>query len=394
MSGPARPSRGVRGQPLVVLVVLLGGWIAMRAALWQSPFPPPAGARLLGGVAHGLARVGTAAPRPASGAHRADLRLPWTPRAVVPGAHDAPDAAPLPPPWQATAPAVAPPLQPPQAAAEGPPPETRIVGQQLLLVAAFSHIQLPPEIAAYFARPRPAGASPLAAPLPPAGRPPAPAAGAFRWSADGWLLLRRDSAGPLAAGEPSYGRSQAGGVLRYRLAPASGHRPVAYARATRALAGPRETEVAIGLAARPIPGVPVSVAGEVRVYEGLAGREVRPAAFAVTELPPAKLPLGLRGEAYAQAGYVGGRFATAFVDGQARVDGKLARLGPTGEVRVGGGVWGGAQKHAARLDVGPGATVSFRLGRTQARLALDYRWRVAGDAAPNNGPALTISAGF
>ena len=50
--------------------------------------------------------------------------------------------------------------------------------------------------------------------------------------------------------------------------------------------------------------------------------------------------------------------------------------------------------HAARLDVGPSAMVSFRLGEAQSRVAVDYRLRVAGDAAPASGPALTFSAGF
>jgi hypothetical protein len=163
---------------------------------------------------------------------------------------------------------------------------------------------------------------------------------------------------------------------------------------TRALAGPAETEVAAGLAARPIAGLPLSVAGEIRAYASRGHREIRSAAFAVTELPPAQLPFGLRGEVYAQAGYVGGRFATAFVDGQARVDTHVLILGPTSEVRAGGGVWGGAQKHTARLDVGPSATIGFQVGAVRSRLAIDYRWRVAGNARPKSGPALTISAGF
>ena len=215
-----------------------------------------------------------------------------------------------------------------------------------------------------------------------------------RWSGDGWLLLRTDGNGPLAPGVPSYGRSQAGAVVRYQLAPSGGHRPLAYARVTRALTGPAESELAAGLAARPLARVPLSVAAEVRVFDGPFGREVRPAAFAVTELPAARLPLGLRAEAYAQAGYVGGRYATAFVDGQARIDRRVARLGQQAEVRAGAGVWGGAQKHAARLDIGPSATASFRLGPTRSRVAVDYRVRVAGEAEPKSGPALTISAGF
>jgi hypothetical protein len=207
-------------------------------------------------------------------------------------------------------------------------------------------------------------------------------------------MWREGSSAPLAAVGSSYGRSQAGGVLRYRLAPTSGHRPAAYARVSRALSGPSETELAAGLSARPFARIPVSLAAELRVTDRSLDREVRPAAFAVTELPPLSLPRGLRAETYLQAGYVGGRFATAFVDGQARLDAGFAKLGRGGEVRLGAGAWGGAQKGAARLDVGPGATVGFGLGKAWSRVALDYRIRLAGHASPRIGPALTISAGL
>ena len=123
------------------------------------------------------------------------------------------------------------------------------------------------------------------------------------------------------------------------------------------------------------------------------GTEVRPAIFAVTEVPQMRLPLSVRGEAYVQAGYVGGDFATAFVDGQARLERQVARFGDS-ELTGGAGVWGGAQKGAARLDVGPTAGLSFRLGEARGHVAADYRFRVAGDAQPASGPALTVSAGF
>jgi hypothetical protein len=121
---------------------------------------------------------------------------------------------------------------------------------------------------------------------------------------------------------------------------------------------------------------------------------VRPAAFAYTELPPLELPHGARAEFYGQAGYVGGDFASAFADGQLRVDGRLLRLG-RGELRAGGGAWGGAQKGASRLDIGPTATLGVPMGGTAAaRVGVDWRFRVAGNAAPASGPALTLSAGF
>lgn len=231
-----------------------------------------------------------------------------------------------------------------------------------------------------------------------AAQMPARVATGSRWSADGWLLLRRDSATPLLSGRPSYGRSQAGGVIRYRLAPGSPLRPQAYLRASAALApstrsGPREQEVATGLSVRPLAGMPLRLAIEARVGVMARGTRLRPAAFAVTEFPPFKLPLGARAEVYAQGGYVGSAYATAFVDGQARIERPVVRRGQT-ELSAGAGVWGGAQRDASRLDIGPTAAVTFRLGEARGRVAADYRIRVAGDAEPSSGPALTLSAGF
>jgi hypothetical protein len=375
MSGGPGAAAGSRGQPLLVFGLVCGGWLALRVLLWQSPFALPRQPALSPPAPLPLAPSRAGRPdRAFPGA------IPGNPPAPIPGVNDAPVSEPLPPPWlQRNLSALAP-------TSVQRLPAREIVGQQLLLAAAFAHMEIPPEAAARRAGPPP---DTLAAGTP---SDSAPAIG--RWSGDAWLLVRNGSSGPLTLGTPAYGRSQAGAVLRYRLAPASGHRPAVYARVTRALAGSRETEVAAGLSARPLAGLPVSVAGEMRVREGPAGREVRPAAFAVTELPPANLPRGLRAEGYLQAGYVGGHFATAFIDGQARIDAPVVRLAADTPVRVGGGVWGGAQKHAARLDVGPSAAVDFRLGDTLSRVALDYRVRVAGDAEPKSGPALTISAGF
>jgi hypothetical protein len=181
--------------------------------------------------------------------------------------------------------------------------------------------------------------------------------------------------------------------VRFGFAPASSHRPQAYLRASAALAGEREHEVAIGLSARPLGRVPVRVAIEGRLGETDRGTRARPAAYAVTELAPFRLPAGVRAEIYAQAGYAGGAFATVFVDGQAHVERPLAKRGGI-EVSLGTGAWGGAQEDASRLDIGPTATVSFRLGKGLGRIAADYRFRVAGNAEPASGPALTVSAGF
>jgi hypothetical protein len=214
-----------------------------------------------------------------------------------------------------------------------------------------------------------------------------------RWSADSWLLLRRDTSTSIPTGRPSYGRSQAGTALRYRFAPSSSHNPQAYLRASAALAGAREQEVALGLSARPLSRMPLRLAVEARASQTLAGSELRLAGYAVTELPTFRLPLGLRGEAYAQWGYVGGEFATPFVDGQARAERPTARIGST-ELSFGAGIWGGMQKGSGRLDAGPAAAATFQIGKGFGRVSADYRFRIAGGAEPSSGPALTLSAGF
>lgn len=218
-----------------------------------------------------------------------------------------------------------------------------------------------------------------------------------RWSVDTWALMRGRGAGPLTNGTlpATYGASQAGAVLRYRLGLLAQHRPEIYMRTTATLEQvQRETAAAIGFSARPLAAIPVVAALEARLTEQAGQRRVQPAAMAITTIPPFALPARLRGETYVQAGYVAGRYATPFAEGQLRVDHGILRVGQV-ESRIGGGVWGGVQKGASRLDAGPSATVTLPLRRgVNARVGVDWRFRLAGDAEPGSGPALTLSAGF
>ena len=248
----------------------------------------------------------------------------------------------------------------------------------MLLTATYSHMALPPKIVAFYAGGEGLASAPVAD-RPLIGPPQIGEKKLARWTADGWLLWRNGSGEPVAPGVASYGRSQAGVVVRYRLA-AGGVRPEAYARATRTVEGPRQAELAAGLSARPVAALPVRLAGELRVTETAGKREMRPAVFAVTELPAARMRSGWRVEGYAQAGWVGGDFATAFADGQVRIDRQVILLGEEQALRAGFAAWGGAQKDAARLDIGPSATIDLDLGDIRSRLAVDYRLRVAGDA--------------
>lgn len=226
-----------------------------------------------------------------------------------------------------------------------------------------------------------------------AAKPPLPR----RWSADSWAMYRPDGAGPITNGvfPATYGASQTGAVFRYKFAPRDPRQFTAYMRTTTTLNSAfRQTSGALGLSARPLPSIPVIAAVEGRLTEQGGIRRFQPAAMVVSELPPFSLPGGLRGEAYGQAGYVAGGFATPFADGQFRADRSLFASGGF-EARLGGGVWGGVQKGAGRFDAGPSAMLAFPLGRGAfGRLAADWRFRLAGDAEPGSGPAVTLSAGF
>ncbi len=378
--------RHTRGQPVVMLVLVLGGWIALRAATWESPFTHPAPAVAVASASSSQVPPGVTARRESG------------PAASVAAGFKAPPAAlPLPAPLPFTPPASAavslPPDLPKSQSVPAPlapqlPPKLA-AAHNFMLLSGLSSIPLPPELAALLL---PATPAPASAPYQPLSML-AQASFEGRWSGDGWLLLRQDNTDALASGHGSYGRSQAGAVIRYRLAPGSPQRPQAYVRASKALGGANESELALGFAARPLARLPLSAAAELRVTRLGTRNLVRPAALVVTELPPFELPLGLRGEAYAQAGYVGGEFASAFADGQMRAERPLTRKGAV-RLSAGAGMWGGAQKDAARLDIGPSATLAFGLAGANSRVSMDWRFRIAGEAQPASGPALTISAGF
>ncbi len=370
------PKAGYRGQPLFMLVMLLGGWVGVRTALWEPAFPPRYTPRSLASAAR-TARDTASAPKNDPEQQLAEPgESGAAPTSESPQVRDA---------WlQLTA---APRASRTNSLIGDIPSPARLPGRGLFPVRVHRPDSL--ARAASSAAPRTEAPPPAAAPFGPLPSNP----GASRWSGDVWLLLREDTTTAITSGRGSYGQSQAGAVLRYLMAPSSAHRPAVFTRASRALAGAEETEVAAGLSARPIPSVPVVAAAELRATR--VGGEVRwrPAAYAYTQLPEFRLPLGWSAEAYAQAGYVGGDFATAFVDGQVRAERELARLEKM-RLSAGGGAWGGAQKGAERLDIGPGATARITIGSVPARVSLDWRFRVAGDAEPSSGPTLTIATGF
>jgi hypothetical protein len=232
-------------------------------------------------------------------------------------------------------------------------------------------------------QPRP-GPAPLLRPLPPPQpSPPQPSPRrASRWSGSAWVHLRSGGTAVLIPGG-TLGGSQAGLRINYRLSPGL----AVSGRLYMPLDRPQGAEVAAGLDWRPLPGVPVHLLAERRQRVGPEGRSD----FALTAyggVSERRLARGLRLDAYGQVGVVGLRALDLFADGAARIG---VRLGP---LDVGGGVWGAAQPGVSRLDVGPQASVRLPVAGASLRLSADWRFRVAGDAAPASGPALTLATDF
>lgn len=349
------------GRPLVALALVLAGWTSARIVLWTSPF---------------------AAARPRV------LAVAKAPRVVRLKAPS--PAAAMPVPARVARPAATGQLSWPRV------PSLREISARELLAPQAGFIG-PPAPIAHPASVRPGRAVPAPDESVP-DRATSPATGLARvvqprrWSADSWAVYRSGGASPGAAGPGLLGGSQAGAVLRYTLGEARGRRPAAYLRATSALTI-RQREMAAGLSLRPIAAIPLRVHAEVRAVDDPAGITVRPAALITSEVPQVALPARLTGELYGQAGYVGGPDATPFVDGQAQVMRVFGAIGPA-RIEAGAGIWGAAQRGASRVDIGPSLGLVADIAGRTVRARVDYRQRIAGNAAPGSGPALTVSTGF
>ena len=209
-----------------------------------------------------------------------------------------------------------------------------------------------------------------------------PRVASSRWSASAWILLRDEGEGTALSPGGILGGSQAG--TRITFAPGDG-----LALSGRAYLPLRRTtgaELAAGVDWRPVASLPVGLLAERRQRLGREGRN----AFALTLYGGTSRSFSPRTrlDLYGQAGMVGLRARDLFADGAARLS---RRVGP---VELGAGLWGAAQPGAARLDAGPSLSWRLPVRDANLRLQADWRIRIAGDAAPGSGPALTLAADF
>lgn len=202
-----------------------------------------------------------------------------------------------------------------------------------------------------------------------------------------------NSDGGLAEGG-QYGGGQSGFVTTFELQPYDRRNaPQRFAllvRATIAHDEIKEREVGFGVRWRPVKALPVSITAERRLRHDRADAFALYAAGGVNAVD---LPLAFKLEGFAQTGVVGGKDGGAFFDGFVRADRDVARSEHM-SLHLGAGSWAGGQRGAARVDVGPSIRSDIDILQTPIRITADWRFRIAGDARPGNGLALTLSTGF
>lgn len=214
---------------------------------------------------------------------------------------------------------------------------------------------------------------------------PLAAAPRQRWTGSGWALMRSDSAASLATGG-QLGGSQIGMRIFYTPGP---HMLAITARVSTPLSQPVGREAAVGVA---LKGRNVGLIVEQRFSLAKGGRD-DPAVFAYGGVSDVKLGHGIKLDGYAQTGVVGIKNPSAFIDGAVRVERPVLTTDEA-SLSIGAGAWGGAQPGVARLDVGPQVVARLNVGETNLRVSAEWRQRVAGDAAPASGPAVTVGFDF
>lgn len=227
--------------------------------------------------------------------------------------------------------------------------------------------------------------TPVAAGLPVVTLTPAPAPGRSRFAGSAWLIARDGGTSDVPGSQ--LGGSQVGARVTYAVS--RDRRLAVSARLSAPLAAPGR-EAAVGLDWQPTRA-PVHMIVERRfALDGGAGGTM---AGVIGGFGPQEVIAGVRLEGYAQAGVIARGRVDGFADGALRATYPLVAIGRL-RVDAGGGVWGGVQRGAGRLDIGPSLGLIVPFGPRALRLAADWRQRIAGPSRPGSGPALTIGTDF
>jgi hypothetical protein len=201
-----------------------------------------------------------------------------------------------------------------------------------------------------------------------------------------WALLRAQSAGVAGsqslATAGSLGASQAGARLMYNFT-----RRIAATFRSSSDVGRRGGEIAGGVRIQPVAGIPLWIDAERRQRIGrYGGGRTGFALFFEGGLYERRMPLHFLLDGYLQGGVVGIRHRDKFLDAGLTLTRPVYK-----QFSAGLGVWGGAQPGLYRVDAGPRVTMRVR---KNLRVHFDWRQRLAGNALPGSGPAVTLAGDF
>ena len=201
-----------------------------------------------------------------------------------------------------------------------------------------------------------------------------------------WALLRSQSAGiagtPSLASGGTLGASQAGARLSYNFT-----RQIAATLRSTSEVGRRGGELAAGVRIQPVRGLPLWFDAERRQRIGrYGGGRSAFALFFEGGVYDRPMPLHFLLDSYLQGGVVGFHSRDGFVDGGLTLTRPVYK-----NFSAGLGVWGGAQPGVYRVDAGPRVTMRVR---NNIRVHFDWRQRLAGNAVPGSGPAVTLAGDF
>ena len=138
---------------------------------------------------------------------------------------------------------------------------------------------------------------------------------------------------------------------------------------------------------QPVGGIPVWFTAERRQRLGkYGGGRNAFAMFLEGGVYNRPMPWQFSLDAYLEGGVVGFHHRDRFIDGGLTLTRPVYR-----QFSAGLGVWGGAQPGDYRVDAGPSNQHAVR---NNVRVHLDWRQRLAGNATPGSGPAVTLAGDF
>ena len=205
----------------------------------------------------------------------------------------------------------------------------------------------------------------------------------------GYSLWRQDSGSGTLAPGAQYGGSQAGLIATWDPFGRAGKGVALLARASATPDG-NERELALGTRWQPNRRWPISLSAERRIR--LNGQDGF-AFYAAGGVSDVAIVGKAKLDAFGQAGYVSGKDGGGFFDAHGRLLHPAATLAGL-PLSAGAGAWAGGQPGVRRLDVGPTIATRVETRFADFILQLDWRQRVAGNANPKDGLALTVSTDF